>query len=69
MPTQSSSLSQAGGCGGLGFTIAAVLSYALNHSLGWAFVHGILDWFYVLYVLIFRSQEIIPALKLMFGAG
>ncbi len=70
MSTQSSSSSsQAGGCGCLGFIIAAVLSYALNNSLGWSFLHGVCSWFYVLYALIIRSKEIIPALQSMFGVG
>lgn len=61
--------SKAGGCGCLGVIIAAVLSYALNGSLGWALVHGFFSWFYVLFVLLLRSKEIIPALQSMFGMG
>lgn len=34
---------------GVGAALAAVLSYHVNHSVGWAIVHMILDWLYVLY--------------------
>ncbi len=36
------------GCGGLGMMLAVVLSWSANHSIGWAFVHGLLGWFYVI---------------------
>ncbi len=39
-----------GGTGiGLGTLIAALLSWSLNHSVGWAILHGILGWIYILY--------------------
>ena len=48
--------------------IAAVLSSALNHSFWWGVFHFLCGWMYVLYALIARSSEIIPALKAMFGS-
>lgn len=56
-----------GGCFGLGSILAIVLSAALNHSFWWGLLHFFLGWFYVLYVLLVRSREIVPALKAMFG--
>lgn len=40
------------GCGGMGICLAIVISYTANHSVGWAVVHGILGWFYVIFRLI-----------------
>lgn len=37
---------------GLGEIIAVVLSYSINHSIGWAILHGIFGWFYVIYFAI-----------------
>lgn len=34
---------------GLGGAIAVVISWSLNHSILWAFLHGIFGWFYVIY--------------------
>jgi len=34
---------------GIGTIIAVVLSWMKWHSLGWAIIHGIFGWFYVLY--------------------
>lgn len=36
---------------GLGTALATVLSYEANHSIGWAIVHGLFSWFYVIYRL------------------
>ena len=47
---------------------AAVLSAALNHSFWWGVLHFMFNWVYILYALLVRSKEIIPALKAMFGA-
>lgn len=33
----------------LGMMIAVVISYTKWHSIGWAILHGILGWLYVLY--------------------
>lgn len=35
-----------------GMTLAAVVSYVNWRSIGWAFVHGMLNWGYILYYLI-----------------
>lgn len=52
----------------LGSVVAVVLSVALNHSFWWAVLHFIFGWFYVIYALLVRSAEILPALRRMFGA-
>ena len=36
----------------LGCVIAAVISYTHLHSVGWAILHGMLGWIYVIYYLI-----------------
>jgi hypothetical protein len=36
----------------LGSVLAAVLSWDLNHAVGWLLIHSILSWFYVIYRLI-----------------
>ena len=52
---------------GGGGIIAAIISWALNQHIGWAIVHFLCGWIYILYVAFARSEEIIPALKTMFG--
>lgn len=37
-----------GGGIGLGAVIAVILSYQVNHSVGWALLHGMLGWAYVI---------------------
>lgn len=37
---------------GLGSVIAIVISYMKWHSIGWAILHGVLGWLYVIYYLI-----------------
>jgi hypothetical protein len=54
------------GC--LGSILAAVLSASLNHSFWWGVLHFWCSWVYVLYALLCRSKEILPALRAMFGA-
>lgn len=51
------------GC--LGFVISFIISYAMN-GFWWALLHGFCGWFYILYAVIFRTKEIIPALVKMF---
>jgi hypothetical protein len=34
---------------GIGFILAALLSWVVNHSIIWAVIHGILNWWYVIY--------------------
>lgn len=41
-----------GGGIGIGTVIAAILSWSKWHSIGWAILHGILSWVYVIYYLI-----------------
>ena len=38
---------------GLGNVIAAMVSWTVNKSILWAFIHGIFGWFYIIYYLIF----------------
>jgi len=35
----------------VGIAIAVQISWALNHSILWATLHGLLGWFYVIYRL------------------
>ena len=39
-----------------GCALAIVLSWTAHKSLGWAVIHGILSWFYVIYYL-FTSND------------
>ncbi len=34
---------------GFGSALAMAISYSTNHSIGWAIVHGVLSWFFVIY--------------------
>ena len=34
---------------GLGTLIAVLASWTMNHSIGWAIVHGIFGWLYIIY--------------------
>ena len=43
------------GCGTLGSIIAVIVSYSANHSIGWAIIHGLLGWIYVLYYWITQA--------------
>lgn len=52
---------------GAGCIPAAIISAALNHSFWWGLLHFFCGWFYVLYAVLARGREIIPALKAMFG--
>lgn len=58
--------SSTGSCIGLGSICAVILSAALNHSFWWGFLHFFCGWFYVLYAVLFRTKEIVPALKNFF---
>jgi len=40
---------------GFGSALAIAISYANNHSILWAIIHGILGWLYVIYVALFGS--------------
>ncbi|MCU0822131.1 MAG: hypothetical protein MUC95_06625 [Spirochaetes bacterium] len=37
-----------------GTALAIVVSYAHNHSIIWAIIHGVLGWVYVIYFVIFK---------------
>lgn len=43
---------------GLGAVISVVTSWSRNRSVAWAIVHGILSWFYVIYFVITRREDI-----------
>jgi len=59
--------SSSAGCEiGLGSVVAVILSAALNHSFWWGLLHFVFGWIYVLYAVLFRTKEIVPALKAMF---
>jgi len=36
---------------GMGCALAMILSYDINGSIGWAILHGICSWIYVIYRL------------------
>jgi len=36
---------------GIGVVIAIILSWTVNHSIGWMIIHGLCGWFYVIYYL------------------
>lgn len=48
-----------------GSVVSFIISYAMN-GFWWALLHGILGWLYVLYAVIQRPKEIIPALQKLF---
>ena len=39
-------------CVSMGMILATVISYANWESIGWAILHGLLNWFYVIYYVI-----------------
>lgn len=36
-----------------GSMLAIVISYVENESIGWAIIHGLLSWFFVIYAALF----------------
>ena len=40
---------------GFGAVMAMTLSWTANHAIGWALIHGLLGWIYVVYYL-FRND-------------
>jgi len=44
----------------MGQTLSIVLSWNINHSLIWAIVHGLCNWFYVLYYILQFSDNTPP---------
>jgi hypothetical protein len=45
--------SMVGGGIGIGSVIAVIISWTINHSIGWAIWHGVLGWTYVIYRVFF----------------
>jgi len=43
---------------GLGSVIAFILSYCTWHSIGWAFLHFIFGWLYILYFAIVYTETL-----------
>ena len=39
---------------GFGSALAMAISFNVNHSLGWAILHGLFSWFYVIYFAVFK---------------
>lgn len=37
-----------------GSALAMAISFNINQSLGWAMLHGVFSWFYVIYFAIFK---------------
>lgn len=48
------------GIASLGGVIACILSYWVNHSIGWAMLHLFCGWFYIIYWIFARGAEVIP---------
>ena len=42
---------------GLGSVIAVVTSWQRNRSILWAFLHGLISWFYVIYFALTREPD------------
>jgi hypothetical protein len=36
-----------------GSALAMAISFNINHSIGWAILHGLFSWFYVIYYAVF----------------
>lgn len=51
---------------GFGFLFAGFVSYVMNGFL-WSVLHAFFSWFYIIYLVIFRSAEIVPAFRSFFG--
>ena len=37
-----------------GSALAMAISFNVNHSLGWAILHGLFSWIYVIYFAVFK---------------
>lgn len=44
-------MSASSGGVGIGAVIAGIISWSVNHSVGWCILHVIFGWFYVIYYL------------------
>ena len=38
-----------------GCVVAITLSWSANHAIGWACIHGLFSWFYVVYYLVTKD--------------
>ena len=64
---ESSSVRSKSGCGccgggifgSIGAVLAALLSWGVNESIGWALIHAFFSWFYVIYHF-FQHGEFLP---------
>ena len=54
------------GVGFLGMLFAGFISYVMNGFL-WSLLHCLFGWFYIIYVVIFRHSEIVPAFVKFFS--
>lgn len=50
---------------GIGFFLSGFISFVLNGFL-WSILHAFFGWFYIIYVVLFRAKDIVPAFKNMF---
>ena len=41
---------------GFGSALAMAISFNINHSIGWAMLHGVFSWLYVIYYAFFGNQ-------------
>jgi len=51
---------------GFGFLFAGFVSYVMNVFL-LSVLHAFFGWIYIIYLVIFRSVEIVPAFRAFFG--
>lgn len=42
---------------GIGSVLAIVASWSVNHSIGWAILHGFCSWFYVIHYIVKYSGD------------
>ena len=64
MSNNTTTTTSSAGC--LGFVISFIISYAMNGGFWWAVLHGFFSWFYIIYAVVWRTKEIVPALVKMF---
>ena len=41
---------------GFGSALAMAISFTVNQSVGWAILHGLFGWFYVIYYCVFVGE-------------
>ncbi|MHC4953190.1 MAG: hypothetical protein ACYTGZ_04820 [Planctomycetota bacterium] len=47
---------KSGAAVGFGCVLAITMSWTANQAIGWALLHGVFGWFYVIYYLISHSD-------------